>query len=424
MDSISRPALPAQQPDSEAQQQYGEMRYVARHPILNLNGRVHGYELLFRNGIDSVFCGDRNQATRTILDDAVLFGIERFTGGLPAFINCSPESLLEELIDVLPSGMTVIELVNTIEPTPELLAACRRLKGIGYHLALDGFVWDQRMQPLVDLADYIKIDFIKSGAAVRQDLKQRLSGASATLVATKVERQGDYAQACKEGFTLFQGFYFCLPEIFANAKVPANRIIHLQILQHLYRDPIDLQKVAQLAMRDASLTFRLLRLVNSPACAIRQEVTSVEAAIMVIGEATFRRIATLAILSELNAGHPPAILNVALVRARFCELAAPLCGLNPAEQYLLGMISLLPAMVWVPMETLAAQLPLRHEIRQALLGTNNPDRRLLAWLESHERGDWKACDAIVQAYSLDREKLVKCYAEAVAWNDNTLRTSN
>ena len=413
-------APPVSLPDAAASPTAGEMRYVARHPILNFHGRVHGYELLFRNGIDTVFTGDRNQATRTILDDTVLFGIDKFTGGMPAFINCSAEAIIESLVDVLPAPMTVIELANAIAPTPDLLAACRRLKAAGYHLALDGLIWADDRQPLVDLADYIKVDFLKSDSAQRKDLMQRLRGSMATLVAAKVESQQDYQTACKEGFTLFQGFYFCLPETIANAKVPANRLIHFQILQELYRNPVDIDKVSQLAMRDASLTYRLLRLVNSPAYAIRQEINSVKAAIVMIGEYTFRRVATLAILSEINSGHPPEILHMALVRARFCELAAPLCGFVPAEQYLLGMMSLLPAMLHVSMETLSSQLPLRHEIRQALLGTANAERRLLGWLESHERGDWAACDAMVQACRFNQKQLVECYNEALAWDATAL----
>jgi len=400
------------------QEPLGEIRYLARHPLLKLNGRVHGYELLFRHGNESTFRGDNNQATRTILDDTVIFGLDRFTGGLPAFVNCSAESISEQLVDVLPPDMTVIELSEAIAPSPELIAACRRLKSMGYRLALDNFAWDPELQPLVELADYIKIDVLKTSPAARKSLIHRLHGLPVTLVATKVETQEDYRKAAKEGFTLFQGFYFCLPELFSNAKIPANRLIHFQILQHLYRNPIDLLQLSKLVMRDASLTYRLLRLVNSPAYAIRQEVSSIELALTIVGEDIFRRIATLAILSELNAGHPPEILHMAFVRARFCELAAPTAGLSPSEQYLLGMISLLPAMLRLPMETVVAQMPLRHEIRQALLGTSNPERRLLSWLEFHERGVWASCDAIEQAHGFDQQELQKHFTDAVLWDSD------
>jgi len=391
------------------------LRYVARQPILDLRGRVHGYELLFRNSPENVFRGDGNHATRTMLDNTVIFGLEKLTAGLPAFVNCTLESLTERLVDILPPGMTVLEVLETLEPTPRLIEACRALKIAGFRLALDDFVWQPKFEPLVELADYIKVDFLKSGAEARLDLIARLKDRAVALVAEKVETQEEYKQARDEGFMLFQGYYFCRPILLKNRKIPANRIFHIQILQLIHETPIDLRKLSLLVKRDASLTYRLLRLVNSPACAVRQEVRSIEAAILIVGEDVFRRIATLAIASELNTGETAEILRMSLVRARFCEAAAGLCALDPTEQYLLGMLSLLPAMLRVSMAELGPSLPLRERICEALLGTANKERSLLHWLECHERGDWIKCDAISLSQGLNQEEMVLHYAEAVVW---------
>jgi EAL and modified HD-GYP domain-containing signal transduction protein len=148
---------------------------------------------------------------------------------------------------------------------------------------------------------------------------------------------------------------------------------------------------------------------------MRQEVRSIQAALLAVGEETFRRIAMLAIASELNSGQPAEILRMAFIRGRFCELAAGISTLDSTEQYLLGLLSLLPAMLRLPMEQLTPALPLRDEIREALLGADNAERVLLHWLESHEYGDWDACDAVAAGNGLDREFLVACYAEAVLW---------
>jgi EAL and modified HD-GYP domain-containing signal transduction protein len=198
-------------------------------------------------------------------------------------------------------------------------------------------------------------------------------------------------------------------------KVPTDRLAHFDIVRELYHDPIDIRKVSALVRRDASLTYRLLRLVNSPIYAIYREVRSIEAAITVMGEATFRRVVSLAVLSELNADQPAEILHMALVRARFCELAARCFGQDAEEQYLLGMLSLLPAMLGVPMEEIVPMLPLRGQVCEALAGTMNHERRLLGWLESHERGDWESCDRLVAAQNLNPDQLVQCYLEAVTW---------
>ena len=400
----------------------GVLRYLARQPIMDLHGRVHGYELLFRAGPEVVFRGDGDFATRIILDNTVIFGLEKLTGGLPAFVNCTRESLIEEMVHVLPSGMTVLEILEGLDPTPDLIAACRKLKASGFRLALDDFTWKPNFDPLVEIADYIKVDFLLTGFEERKRLIQRLHDVTVALVAEKIETQEAYKQACVEGFTLLQGYYFCRPVLLENQKIPANRLSHVEILIALRSEVLDLRKLTGLLKRDASLTYRLLRLVNSPMCAIRQEVTSIQAALLAVGEDTFRHIAMLAIASELNTGQPAEILRMAFVRGRFCELAAAGCELDSTEQYLLGMMSLLPAMMRLPMEELTPTLPLRKVIREALLGQANSERILLQWLEFHELGNWDACDAILQKNGLNVEGVVRCYSEALVWAEAAVQS--
>jgi EAL and modified HD-GYP domain-containing signal transduction protein len=400
----------------------GEMRYVARQPILNLRGHVQGYELLFRNAPEEVLSTGADMAARTMLDNAVIFGLDWLTNGLPAFVNCTVESLTEELVLVLSPHKTILTIPGNLELTPKLLDSCRRLKARGYRVALDDFTWKPNLRPLAELADYIRVDFSSFGVAERKYLGG-IDCASLEMVAKKVETQQDYKRACDEGFKLFQGAYFCRPVLLKKRKLPANRQLHFEIVRLLHHDPIDIREVSQLVLRDASLTYRLLRLVNSPIYAIHQEVRNLASAIIAVGENTFRRIVSLAVLSELNGEEPPEILHIALVRARFCELAAAARGLDPSEQYLLGMLSLVPAMLRLPMEELTPSLPLRSEICEALQGAMNPERKLLAWIEQHERGEWEACDRIVHAEGLNQEHLVKCYAASVVWAAAALHSS-
>jgi len=399
-----------------------EVRYLARQPIMDLRGRVHGYELLYRAGPDACFRGDGDLATRTMIDNTILFGFERLAGGMPAFVNCTREALEENMVQILPPSMTVLEILESIEPTPSLIDACRRLKSEGYRFALDDFTWKPGVDPLVEVADYIKVDFVQSDAQQRQRLMKRLRGVRVALIAEKIETQEEYKQACQEGFTLFQGYYFCRPVLLENRKIPGNRLSHIEILQHLRCDELDLPKLTTLLQRNTSLTYRLLRLVNSPLCAMRQEIRSIKAALIVVGEDTFRHIALLAIASELNANQPVEILRMAFVRGRFCELAAGLCLQNSSEQFLLGMLSLLPAMLRVPMEKLTPTLPLRLEVREALKGKLNSERVLLRWLESYERGQWSECEAVALSEGVDEKDLFACYTEAVEWAEAALKS--
>jgi len=441
---------PANAPEPVSANWAGEMRYVARQPILNARGHVHGYELLFRNPPEAVLKretllnaeavldqaiparppqpADRGKspaadlATRTMLDNAVMFGLDWLTNGMPAFVNCTAESLTENLVLVLSPQTTVLILPAALEITPRLLDACRKLKGRGFRFALDDFNWKPSLTPMAELAGYIRIDFSRFGCAEREYLRS-LDCAPLTMVAKNVNTQQDWNCAREMGFTLFEGEYFCHPVLLKKRKVPANRQLHFEIVRMLHHDPIDVRQVSRVVMKDAALTYRLLRLVNSPLYAIFQEVRSVEAAIIAMGENTFRRVVSLAVLSEMSGGAPPEILHMALVRGRFCELAAPLCGLDPSEQYLLGMLSLVPAMLRLPMEELTPSLPLRAEVCEALQGTLNAQRSMLTWLESHERGDWQTCDGIVQTNGLSSEQVMRCYAESALWAQASLRTA-
>jgi EAL and modified HD-GYP domain-containing signal transduction protein len=381
---------------------------------------VHGYELVFRGGPEAVASACSEVAARTMLDNAVLFGLDWLTNGLPAFVPCTLESLTEDLVLVLTPHKTVLEIPAGLEMTPRLLEACRKMKARGFSLALEDFTWKPHLRPLAELADYIRVRFDRFGMAERQYLRNLEIGAPA-IVAKGVETQEEYGQACTEGLRLFQGNYFCHPVILKKRKVPSNRHLHFEIVRQLHHDPIDIRKVSELVMQDASLTFRLLRLVNSPIYAIQQEVRNIDSAIIAMGEDAFRRIASLAVLSELNGDEPPEILHRALVRARFCELAAELCGLDNGEQYLLGMLSLVPAMLRLPMEELTPSLPLRAAICEALQGTENRERCLLAWLECHERGDWVGCDSVAQDAGLSPNDLMRYFAASAVWAEASLR---
>ncbi len=396
------------------------MHYAARQPILNLQGKVHGYELLFRNGPEAAFRGDGDFAARNMLDSAMMFGLEKLTSNLPAFVNCNAETLTGSLVQIFPAKITVLEIREDIEPSPKLISACSSLRAAGYKLALDHFTWGRGIEALVEAAAYIKVDFSTTDAEERHELLRRLTGAPVALVAEKVETHEQFLRARAEGFALVQGFYFCRPVLIEKRGVPANWLSQLEILRQLQNESLNLRKLTELVKRDPSLTYRLLRLINSPICAMQQEVTSIQAALLAVGEETFRRMATVAITSEINAGQTTELLRMAFVRGRFCELAAAHKALDGREQYLLGLLSLLPAMLRIPMKELTPSLPLRKEILKALEGEQVAERGLLEWLERYEKGEWTACDNLQETLKVGANNLIGCYQESIAWAEAAL----
>ena len=405
----------------------GGLYSVSRQPILDLRGRIHAYELLFRDGTGL----DRNgePASSAMADTAAFFGLQKpselkkLTGKMTALVSCPAEALSDQLAQVLPPTLTVLEIRATPEISADILAQCQQMKGLGFRLALDDFRWQPELKPLVELADYIKVDIGRTRPEERRELFERLHGTPPAMLAKSVHTQVDYRQAREEGFALFEGYYFCQPVPMRNRRPPVNQILRIDILKALQQQPLDLRKVSQLVKRDGPITYQLLRLVNSPIWAIRQAVASIEVALLAVGDDAFRRIATLAIASEFNGSQPAELLCMAMVRGRFCEVAGLKRNLDPFGQYLLGLLSLLPAMQGQSMSDVVRALPLNDEIRAALLGTKNPERVLLEWLESCERGDWAGCDAAAQADNLDQQELAKVYVEAVAWAELALHSA-
>ena len=403
------------------------LHMVARHPILDLRGRVHAYELLFRERREQN--GNEQPVARAVAETAAFFALQKpselkkLTGKMMAFVSCRLEDLSVQLAQTLPATLTVLEIPGSLEMPPELIAVCQQLKAEGFRFALDNFKWLPPFKPLLELADYVKVDFDRISKEERRELFEQVRGKPISMLAKNIDTQANYVRAREEGFELFEGHYFCEPVPVRNRRPPVNQILRIDILRALQQTPLEVHKVSQLVKRDGPLTYQLLRLANSPLWAVRKEIDSIEQALMTVGDDAFRRIATTAIASEFNGNQPPELLCMAMVRGRFCEVAGRMRNLDPFIQYLLGLLSLLPAMQGQAMKDIAPTLPLGSEIREALLGTKNPERVLLGWLESYERGDWAGCDAAAKADSLNQQELAKTYVDAVAWTEAALHSA-
>lgn len=399
-----------------------QTHYVVRLPVLDPLSNVHAYELLFWDGQELTLGWKNELATHAVFSNAMVFGIEELASGKPAFVQCSPQSLTEEWIWNLPPHLTVVELLENARLTQGQFDACVRLKQLGFRLAVDDFTRKPDGRALTELADYVMVDLARIGAKDRRFMRAMLDGVSACPIAKNVESQEEYREAWGAGCRLFQGYYFCRPEPVRDHQIPANRMLHVQILEALQRDPVDLNGLARLIMGDASLTYSLLRLVNSPLFSMRQEVTSILSALMQLGEEKSRRIAMLAIATDFDTGQPPELLRMAFERGRFCELGADLLGLSSSEQYLIGMASMFPAMLRIKPDDLVGMLPLRDEAREALLGHNTPAGVLLGLMVCQEHRDWATHDALVKSNGLHAADLVWRCAEARDWANATIQS--
>ncbi len=411
--------LTARVADSQAQ----PTRFVARQPILDAQRNVFGYELLFRSGWRNFFSGEVDDATLQTLDNCLVMGVESLTEQRKAFVNCTREALVNKLVTLLPPATTVLEILETVEPDAELLQACRDLRKQGYLLALDDFLPRPELEPFLEVASFVKVDFRQSNPETRQKIREMVRGSGATLIAEKVMTQEEFDVARNEGHTLFQGYFFCRPKIITDREIPPNWANYLGLLAELTRTPLNIPKVTRIVESEISICYRLLRLANSAILSLRSNVTSVQSALMMIGEDRFRTLVTLAVSGALGRDRPSALISLSLERARFCEMVAPFLGESPTEQYMLGLLSLLDAILQSPMETLVKSLPLREDAKAALLGANNQVAMPINLVRSLEVGDWSPCAKAAHTLRVTEDQLATMYVESLKWASQAFASS-
>jgi c-di-GMP-related signal transduction protein len=241
-------------------------RFLACLPIFNAARVVYGYELLFRSGPENRYDAvHEDMASASTVDNILLFGMERLIPGCRAFLNCTRDFLIRDFATMLPKDRVVLEILETVPTDDEVHDACRRLKQAGYQLALDDFEERPDWKPLVDIADYIKVDLLATTPADQLHLAQTYLPMNIRLAAEKVETYDDFHRTRRWGYAYFQGYFFSRPEMLTRRDIPANQMNYLLVLQAANRAQMDIDEVSARIKAEASLSFRLLRYLNSPA---------------------------------------------------------------------------------------------------------------------------------------------------------------
>jgi len=390
-------------------------RYVARQPIIDRDEKVFGYELLFRNGFENAFSGDPDEASRATLDRSLLMGLDVLCDGRRAFVNCTRDTLIKGLVTLLPSTCTVVEILESVPADANVIAACHTLKEAGYMIALDDFVSDDPREPLADFADIIKVDLQLTTEDQRAALVQKFGPWRCRMLAEKVETQRDFERARKHGFVYFQGYFFRRPELMSTHDLPANRLNYLRMLQEVSRPELDLPALETLIKAEASVCYRLLRYLNSAMFGFKSEIHSVRHAMSMLGERDVRKWVRL--VAAVGAGQDKTsdLVLSALVRGRFGELLAPLVPHGESDLFLLGLLSLIDAMLEMSMADVLDRIPLDSATKAVLLGQPSPLRPVFQLILAHESGEWEAAAALSQNLHLDPETLAGHYWQAQQW---------
>ncbi len=390
--------------------------YAARQPILTADEKVFGYELLFRDGINNYFSSsDPDAATHSILDTSTLLGLDLLCDSRCAFINCTREVLLGDYITLLPPGRVIAEILETVPPDDQVRAACQSLKAAGYGIALDDFTVNDPRSSLAHLADVIKVDLRQTSVAEGAKLVERYRSRSCRLLAEKVETREEFTAAKNAGFQYFQGYFFRKPELMQAREIPASRATYLQLLQAVSRPELDSRELEDIVKKQVSLCYRLLRYLNSAPFGLANEIRSVGHALTLLGEREVRRWLRLAAMLGAAQTKSSDLVLSALVRARFSELLGTKVSLDGVDLFLLGMLSLMDAILDVPMYIVVEGIPLDHETKAVLLGNDSRLSPVYKLLLAHEDAQWQTVARLSSQLNLTEDFVAEAHWSAMRW---------
>jgi EAL and modified HD-GYP domain-containing signal transduction protein len=393
---------------------------MARQPIFDRRMEIVGYELLHRSGPANVFvpCNGDQASSSVISDVCFLHDLDLYAGNAKLFVNVTTDVLVKGYVTLLPADRTVVEILESVDVIPEVVTACRELRQAGYSLALDDFCDVPRWKPLLPFVDILKIDFVAIESWERRRVAKHYRPLGVRLLAEKVETPEIFREAAQSGYELFQGYFFKVPVMISARNIPAQRLHYLSLLAEIHRPATDVMRLADVIKADVSLTYKLLRYINSAFFGMRQRVVSVRHALLLLGVRELRRWASLVALTCLAEDTAGEVTRSALVRARFCEYLAEKLALRDQTQslFLVGLLSLIDVIVGRPMEEIVCGLPIEEEIKQALIGERNSYRDILDTVIAYEAGNWEQLRDTLAPLGLAETDLPAGYEEALHWS--------
>lgn len=394
---------------------------IARQPIFSETRRLFAYELLYR-GVDAMHLEHvgGNRATGSLLTSSFLTeGLGKISGNKPCFVNFTEELLLQNIAESFPKSNIIVEILEDVPPTDAVIDACKNLKDLQYIIALDDFVYDEKFIPLIQQADIVKIDFRHTSADQIGRTLNHLEHFKVDLLAEKVESYTEFTEARKLKFKYFQGYFFAKPEEMRIKELTTSKLTLLNLLSEINQKYVSSDKMAEIISADVALSYRLLRYINSAYFYLIQEIESIAYAVTYLGENEIRRFVTLAVISEISSNKPAELVRLAAVRAKFCErlgAASPL-RTKPNELFMLGLFSLLDAMLDAPITDILSKIPVSNNIKHALTKKTGPLAKFLHAVMAYERGNRDECALALQMLRIPEKKIYPLYLDSLEFAD-------
>ncbi|MFE8702012.1 EAL and HDOD domain-containing protein [Cytobacillus sp. FJAT-54145] len=399
--------------------------YVARQPIFNISEEVFGYELLYRSNEENSFPNiNGDQATADVIINSFLnIGIDELSNGKPCFINFTANLLQLRLPTYFRPREIIVEILESVEPNQELIEICKELKQLGYQIALDDFVFNDQnpySYQLIKYADIIKVDFLHTPREMRETVETFAKTLKLKMVAEKVETREAFEEAKERGYHYFQGYFFAKPTVVSTHDVPTYFQSYFDIIHNLSMTEPSIDIISELIERDVSLSYKLLKLINSPAFRPKHKINSIRQAIVLLGLIEIQKWIYVLAVRENTTDKKELVketINLCLTRAKMCESVQKLRKKTAvtAGYFMTGMFSLMDSIIGVPMEKLLQDLPLQDEIVEALKGNSNQFREVLDLVIAVERAEWCVISEKCQTLQIEEKDLFLLYADSISW---------
>jgi c-di-GMP-related signal transduction protein len=393
--------------------------YVARQPIFDATLTVQAYELLIREGLEGILPAREMdvESARVLAASQLLPRLDAVAAGKPIFVRVTREILVQGYAEILPPKTTSIQLVDSIKPDRDVIEACNRIKRAGYRIVLDGFRLGSDRQALLPLANMVKVNVTEAGATERAVIAERARPRKITMVADKIQTRDIFSETKAIGYDLFEGVFFAHPSIVVGKDIPTSKRSCLQILGQLHQPDLDVPALSDIISREVGLAYKLLRYVNSAAFGWHGSITSIQHALMLMGSREIRRWASVMALTSITGEEPGELLSEALLRGRTCELLASEADQShrAADLFLLGLFSLLDAILEIPMAEILENLPLAPDVKAALLGESGPLREVYQLAVDYLAGEWAPVPERAHRLGISESGLPDLYEEALAW---------
>lgn len=393
--------------------------YVARQAILDKNKNLFSYELLFRDGEGNCFPDiSPDEATSKILTDSHLsLGLDDITGGKLAFINFHEDTLLHRFPTSLSPNKVVIEIVETVKLTPALVEACIRIRALGYKIALDNHSFDPKWDVLLPSIDIVKVNTAKCDYQTMLANIDKFKQADVQLIAKKIENHEQFEQYKGLGFDYFQGYFFARPEVIRQKRLPTSKLSLMKLISASASANFDFELINNIIERDVSLSYKLLRFINNPLVNKSYKINSLKHALNYMGEVEVKKFIALLALANLGDEKSGELIHLSLIRAKFCEMLGHAKALNnnPPTGFLVGLFSLLDALLDRAMHYVVEKLPISVELKAALCGDETPLKQYLSLIRAYEVGHWKTIQRLSTTLQVDENMSQSFYHEAIKW---------